>query len=245
MSHFVMGVVVPGDEPLTFVGDALAPFDENIEVKPYKRKCWCIGKEAEAEIAKDAEGIYGSWDDMRTKFHAQEQIKQVKKEQEKLYNKPKEAKRYSEIEASIQKQWEAFIKPKLDFEKKCLRDHPGKNVPMKSCEACKGTGKETVTYNPKSKWDWYEIGGRWDGFFGKDKANTITVKEHLKQLKKSFDAHVCFGYLVDGKWIEKGDMGYWGMVANEKSEQEIRKKFLSLLEGLNPDDRIVAVDVHI
>lgn len=244
MSHFVMGVVVPGDEPLTFVDDALAPFDENIEVKPYQRKCWCIGKEAEAAIAKEVAEMYGSWDDLRNKFHAQEKIKQVKAIQDKLnLKKPDEAKRYSEIEDSTQKLWEKFIKPRQDYEKKCLRDHPGKNAPMKSCEACKGTGKETVTYNPKSKWDWYEVGGRWDGFFGK--TNVTTVKEHLKQLKKAFDAKVCFGYLVDGEWIEKGDMGYWGMVANEKSEQIIRKKFLSLLEKLDPDDRIVAVDVHI
>jgi len=28
-----------------------------------------------------------------------------------------------------------------------------------------GVWSEVSTYNPKSKWDWYEIGGRWAGFF--------------------------------------------------------------------------------
>ena len=245
MSHFVMGVVVP--EGVTsfrsYVDDAFAPFDENLEVAPYKRKCWCVGNKAQHEVSKDATGIYGSWDEMRTKFHAQGKIKQAKEEQDKLdLTKPGDSKKYSEIEDSIQKQWEAFIKPRLSFEKNALKDHALKNSPRKDCD-CKGTGKETVTYNPKSKWDWYQIGGRWDGFFGKE--NTLTVKEHLNQLKKSFDTHVCFGYLVDGEWVEKGNMGYFGMVSNEKSEKEVRKKVFALLEKLNPNDKIVAVDVHI
>lgn len=28
-----------------------------------------------------------------------------------------------------------------------------------------GILQEETTYNPQSKWDWYEVGGRWDGFF--------------------------------------------------------------------------------
>lgn len=28
-----------------------------------------------------------------------------------------------------------------------------------------GVWKEFSTYNPKSKWDWYSVGGRWTGFF--------------------------------------------------------------------------------
>jgi len=33
------------------------------------------------------------------------------------------------------------------------------------CDDCKGTGKETTTYNPNSKWNWYMTGGRWRGYF--------------------------------------------------------------------------------
>lgn len=33
-----------------------------------------------------------------------------------------------------------------------------------TCDECHGTGTYMSTYNPKSKWDWYEVGGRWSGW---------------------------------------------------------------------------------
>lgn len=38
------------------------------------------------------------------------------------------------------------------------------------------------TYNPDSKWDWYEIGGRWNGFFAlKPGATGLPVKPHYSE----------------------------------------------------------------
>ena len=35
--------------------------------------------------------------------------------------------------------------------------------PAPDCEDCEGSGTSVTTYNPKSKWDWYVVGGRWEG----------------------------------------------------------------------------------
>jgi hypothetical protein len=31
------------------------------------------------------------------------------------------------------------------------------------CKECQGTGTRITTHNPSSKWDWWQIGGRWTG----------------------------------------------------------------------------------
>lgn len=42
-------------------------------------------------------------------------------------------------------------------------------------------GNELTTYNPKSEWDWYEIGGRWSGFFDENpkavNSNCIKIED--------------------------------------------------------------------
>lgn len=46
-------------------------------------------------------------------------------------------------------------------EKKYERLKPGDRFEDES--GCAGTGKYPTRYNPKSKWDWFTIGGRWTG----------------------------------------------------------------------------------
>lgn len=56
---------------------------------------------------------------------------------------------------------------------------------------------------------------------------------------------VTFAVLYNGKWYEKGEMGWWGMVSNEKDQNEWNDQFYELLESL-PDDTLLSVyDCHI
>lgn len=58
-------------------------------------------------------------------------------------------------------------------------------------------------------------------------------------------ANATFAVVKDGKWYEKGDMGWWGMVADEKEEEKWQEEYYNLLEGL-PDDTLLSVyDCHI
>ncbi len=48
MSHFFTIVAVPeGTEDIrAYVGTALAPYDENLDVQEYDRECYCVGRQA-------------------------------------------------------------------------------------------------------------------------------------------------------------------------------------------------------
>ena len=103
-------------------------------------------------------------------------------------------------------------------------------------------GEVYSTYNPKSKWDWYTLGGRWSGLLKtKDEQTTdVAIKSEII----NFDEVVTFALLdSNGNWHERGDMGWWGMVSNEDDSWEQK---LKELKDLIPDNEIVSIyDCHI
>lgn len=54
-----------------------------------------------------------------------------------------------------------------------------------------------------------------------------------------------FAVLKDGQWYEKGEMGWFAIVSNEKEETAWKSELKSLIEGLSPDTRLTIVDCHI
>ena len=212
-----------------------------------------------------------------------------------------------------------------------------------------GVWVEVTTYNPKSKWDWYQLGGRWTGFLKlKQGANgevgepgiltteaeegyvdaalkkdidfegmkndagekaskrydevmsyightepnkpwtefiervkkeeitiddareqyhtqprLVAVKENQKELGFILDADrflvskeeyveqarnnaiSTFAVVKDGKWYEKGEMGWFAMVSNEMDQNEWNKKVDELIASLEDDTLISIYDCHI
>lgn len=53
----------------------------------------------------------------------------------------------------------------------------------------------------------------------------------------------CFAVLMDGKWYERGEMGWWAMVSNENKDWD--QEFKKLLESLDPEKWVTVVDCHI
>lgn len=51
--------------------------------------------------------------------------------------------------------------------------------------------------------------------------------------------------MKDGKWYEKGRMGWWGMVSGEKEQDVWNKQFTALIDGLSDDTILTVVDCHI
>lgn len=152
MSHFVVLVLVPKppeDEDMAealkeSVGKALEPFDENQRVDEYQEKCSCIGSVARQEVREATVKEFGDWDTLRRTFRE---------------------KKIEGDEEVVEAAWQEFIAPLLAFQKNATEKHPKKDQPEADCEDCKGTGTRLTTYNPKSKWDWWTIGGRWNGYF--------------------------------------------------------------------------------
>lgn len=272
MSHFLVGVILPkGSKDDSEVEELLEPYSESFEVDPYQEKCWCVGREAERQAEVDTEIQLGSFDAIREK--------------------------YNKLPENIRPEWGDWTKPFMSLRKAILENHPLKNAADPSCEDCKGSGTRTVTYNPDSKWDWWEVGGRWTGAFGdydpykdndnyepcnmckgtgkrndklgkearakdpkytcngcngtgkslkfrlKNKDNIVTVDSLMK--RADIDKRIPFAVVTpDGKWHEKGEMGWFGIAHNEKDENAWVKQIKKLI-GKYKGHYIVAVDCHI
>lgn len=219
MSHFVLAAIIPkhkADDYENHVKALLAPFDDKIDVEPYQRKCYCIGYLARFESRKKADELYDI-DSLHRKY----------------LNAPEN--RRPEIEKSfnvMKKAWKQAYKEVFD-------SHPLKDKPDPECEECKGTGTYESTYNPKSKWHWYEIGGRWDGWVtDKPGDNVVEVQQFLDS------GLIPFAILTpDGEWHEEGEMGWFGISTNNKENWDDIAR--SIFEKYKDGHLAVIVDCHI
>lgn len=68
-------------------------------------------------------------------------------------------------------------------------------------------------------------------------------EQYLKQARQS--SIVTFAVLKDGKWYERGEMGWWGIVSDEKDKSKWDEEFSKLLDSLPPETILTVVDCHI
>jgi hypothetical protein len=54
-----------------------------------------------------------------------------------------------------------------------------------------------------------------------------------------------FAVLMDGKWYERGEMGWWGAVSNKKLTYDWSTKFFELFESISDDTMLSVYDCHI
>jgi hypothetical protein len=188
-------------------------------------------------------------------------------------------------------------------------------------------GNYGYEHNPNAQWDWWEVGGRWNGFFTSkttgESVNQIAVKDlavesergnaeaearkafavwraifhHLGQprswaecrdsnqtdidaARKVYNAQeaikaykkvddwncpvallgfdeddyvarmrdqvfVPYAVVKDGKWVGKGQMGWFGTSHDDASEGEWCHSVQELLMDLDPDTLLTVVDCHI
>jgi hypothetical protein len=236
MSHFSVGVIV---KDLSELEDVLAPFSEQIEVEPY---------------------IY-------------ETKQQLIERHKKYFSEESNGLTDEEVFELVKKNYEND-KPGLDDEGNCL-----------------------TTYNPKSKWDWYVIGGRWGYKIKLKNGETVNYaqikdidfspdKEEYESAKRFWEIYIdkqscaeeeerhmfdlyapeyyinkyetkenyanscakftTYALLYDGKWYEKGKMGWFGMSDETKeSIDSYEQTFDKILKQASPTNYFVMVDCHI
>lgn len=102
-------------------------------------------------------------------------------------------------------------------------------------------GWSLSTYNPESKWDWFEEGGRWHGYL---KTNSGETDSSDKKSIISIETPFCFIDL-DGEWHEQASMGWWGLTSNDKDSGEWEKTFREYYESLPEDTIVTVIDFHI
>ena len=138
-----------------------------------------------------------------------------------------------------------------------------------------GVLEEWSTYNPDSKWDWHSLGGRWSNSiktkFGEfvdkcflDEIDWSPFKpedyeeetqkdwsgKEYHPLKDSVQYHytendVPFCVIIDGVWYERGKMGWWAFVSDEKEKGDWNEEFMTLVKTLPEKSLVANYDFHI
>ena len=203
MSHFVVYVFTKEDG--RGVDELLAPYNEGIEYAPYIQY---TREQAIAKVRKDIEdyknGLYAKY------------LADPEKYKEECANK--EHIDYLENEFPLKLNW---------TDDECYKDM----TKYYDEDMIDENGNILSTYNPNAKWDWYSIGGRWDGnLITKSGENANT--EYINKIDWD-KSGTPFAYITpNGVWHEKGEMCWWAIVNNEKEEDDWKNEFNKTLDKL-------------
>jgi hypothetical protein len=108
-------------------------------------------------------------------------------------------------------------------------------------------GNILSTYNPNSKWDWWQIGGRYAGWLlDLSPQKAIALKDNICSVEYAMkEKKIPFVFILpDGKWLEQGKMGWWAMVTGEMPEKAWEKLVLNSYKKY-PGYMVVQIDCHI
>ena len=272
MSHFMAYVIIPKDEAKTrrkietILTRMLAPYNENTKVKPYKQACPCVGMEARSAAREAAFAAHGTINELRASFYERADIAKLENERRAaltlLQNGDESAaSTFEELEDRVQQEWNKVIEPVQKTENAAFEAHSLRNTPDKGCEDCSGSGTMTSTYNPQSKWDYWRVGGRWDGFitqnqrssqngfnFGDEhetvENNSVKTDELLAQGETTFKRLMPYALVDETGWHQKGEMGWFGTSSNEMDRDAWENAVRAILQK-HPGDLVVSVDCHI
>lgn len=212
MSHFTVAVLVRQDtvpEPghpdfetklEEAVCEMLAPFDEGIRVTPYDVPCSCAEDAAHSKAHDLSEKETGlTWQALKDQWWA-------KPHEERL------ATTWDDHTRVIRVVFDRHHEELLAVAK-----------PDEDCDECQGTGIRQSQYNKMSKWDWYSVGGRWNGNYEEKGIPTIIPNvAFARDLHTA--AYVPFAILSPREphqkqshdnWNEAGQMGWFAIVSNE------------------------------
>jgi hypothetical protein len=74
---------------------------------------------------------------------------------------------------------------------------------------------------------------------------TITASRVRYVETRARNAIVPFAFIKDGQWVERGEMGWWAMVTDEKDKDAWTNEFYEMFMSLPDDTIITLVDCHI
>lgn len=107
----------------------------------------------------------------------------------------------------------------------------------------KSNGDLLSIYNPNSKWNWYTFGGRFNNYL-KTLSGKTTNEDYVSKI--DWEDILPFAFVTPiGEWHERGKMGWWACVFNEKSHDNWKSEFKEFLDSLDEDTIVTVVDCHI
>jgi hypothetical protein len=105
-------------------------------------------------------------------------------------------------------------------------------------------GKEKINEARDEYWKNPVIKDLQDAEFHFDVEEFLVSREEYERI--SFHTAVTtYALLMNGTWYEKGQMGWWGMASNEKSQDNWNMEFSNLIDSLSDDTILTVVDCHI
>ena len=221
MSHFCVYVF---HDKNTSIDTLLAPYDENLVVEPYVEY---NKEEAIAKVRKEIE-------DYKNGPYA-EYIKNPE-EYEKKYKCTKKYIEFLKNEFPKKINWtddQCYDDMKEDYDSDMI-DKDG-NLLSK--------------YNPKSKWDWYEVGGRWCGGIPMKTNTKLEIKSCNECKVSQIDMDKIsppYAYVdTNGIWNERGKMGWFGISSNDKDEKSWGDEFKKFIKNQKKSTIVTLVDCHI
>lgn len=111
---------------------------------------------------------------------------------------------------------------------------------MEVCWLCRGTGKrkDMVSVNGCNGCEGTGIAVKWPTQWAQHEGNVALVKTAIGKVTP-------FAVVTpEGEWIEKGQMGWWGIVQNEEDEEAWKASVMKIFNKYL-DHKVVAVDCHI
>jgi len=238
MSHFAVNLIIPikiwelgNDEIKSFIESQMEMFDEQKETPRYRQytKAELIEKERE-EIKGYEKGTYAEYKKNPKKYKAE-------CSNEKHIN-------YVSKEFPLRLKWtdeEVYTHAIRYYEPEDI----GKD------------GEVYANHNPHGKWDWYRIGGRWAGWLTNREKELETdngfnfntpqeIKDNSCTTKEAIEKdYIPFAILTpDKEWIERGQMGWWACVSNEKDDEKWNYEAKGIYQKFE-NDYIVCVDCHV
>lgn len=242
MSHFLTLVILPKRTAISKIeaktAQLLQPYDVNTQVPLYETACMCVGIQARVEVEAEVTEQYD--------------IKQLREEYQNLPEEQQTEEKLAEL-----------LNPCFELRQELLEAHPLKDKPNPTCECCEGTGKRTTQFNPAAKWDWWVIGGRWDGWihgpvrqeascdkkagynFGNEHHRPENNCRRVSEIPIDDPFYLPFAVVTpDSQWIEQGEMGMWAIVMNAVGDEQWHQTVKEILAKY-PDHLVVAVDCHI
>lgn len=287
MSHFVAYIVCPQGvekphEIEAHIEKALEPYNENTKVPAYDTECYCVGWAAKCAARENVESDYPlAADRLAHRALLEEAIRKAEIDPVEAVRKvlgekaaaklddPEKVEDYvlkealpEHVREELGRDWELRISKRREREQQVYDKHElaGKSDP--SCDECKGSGVVQSQYNPKSKWDWWVIGGRWDGFIqqverhngdpfyqysdaAKQVANNVRDVGSLKRAMRNRDAVPFAIVAASGEWHQRGEMGWFGQASDEKSKKSWAEEAMEIIASHPDECWVVACDLHI
>lgn len=155
-----------------------------------------------------------------------------------------------------------FDEYKEEIEEAAKNGRSVASVLVDDCGYTEKDGRFGTVGNPKGYWDWFTVGGRWEGFLklNKEVKNPEDVIEYTADCthcsgcrREDFDYEgqkkdikqnaLFFAVLKDGEWYGSADLGWFGTTSNEQDDWAATEA--KLLSECDPKDQVVLVDYHI